>query len=119
MHEAQQHGRHDSVLKAMLYVLYSTQKLAAHPNLGCLGQLFSIVVVSVELVGGGGMMEGSVQPILVKPPKNPKGRGKAVIPTFGPLAHLTKGQVASAARLPCFVDLVMRSTARQPETRWC
>lgn len=58
----------------MVDMLHGTQKLAAHPNLGCLGQLLSIVVVSVELVGGGGMMEGSVQPILVNPPKNPKQR---------------------------------------------
>lgn len=42
----------------MLDVLNGTEKLAAHPNLGCLGQLFSIVVVSVELVGGGGRMAG-------------------------------------------------------------
>jgi hypothetical protein len=55
LHEAQKHKRHDSVLKAILDVLGGTEKLAAHPNLGCLGQLvFSIVVVSVEWLGVAG-----------------------------------------------------------------
>lgn len=58
LHEAQQHERHDSVLNAILDVLSGTDKLAAHPNLGCHDRLvLSIVVVSAEIVGGGGRME--------------------------------------------------------------
>lgn len=53
-------------------------------------------------------MEGSVQPILVKPQR--------AVDTLGPLARLTKGQVASVARLPCLqyvVCLVVRNATRQ------
>lgn len=49
--KAQPHERHDSVLNTD-----NLKLAAAHPNLGCLGQLVvvSIVVVSVELVGVAG-----------------------------------------------------------------
>lgn len=109
LHEAQKHERHDSVLNAILDVLINgTDKLATHPNLGCLGQLVDIFDSGcLGWVGWGWREDGGISSTDSgeTPKKNPKDP-RTSRDAFGPLAGLTKGQVASVARFPCFVCLM-------------